>query len=107
VTESSATASSTFSYHWISQDHILRRRRSHPLIAGLGWFADDEGAIDISVKIAGKSRDEARFFGLVETLGAAAVPALTRLLEKMSPARVSDRPHAHFFQWHRENCFKQ
>lgn len=49
---------------------------------GLGWFADDEGAIKLSVKIAGVSHDEKRFFGLVEKLGAAAVPALTRLVAK-------------------------
>lgn len=24
-----------------------------------------------------------------------------------SPARQGDRPHPHFLQWHRENCFKQ
>ena len=25
----------------------------------------------------------------------------------ISPRRASDRPHPHFLQWHRENCFKQ
>ena len=49
---------------------------------GLGWFADEEGAIKLSVKIAGTSYDEKRFFGLVEKFGSAAVPALTRLLAK-------------------------
>ncbi|HEX4158039.1 MAG TPA: hypothetical protein VHY79_06160 [Rhizomicrobium sp.] len=49
---------------------------------GLGWFADEEGAIKLSVKIAGTSYDEKRFFGLVEKLGSAAAPALTHLLVK-------------------------
>jgi hypothetical protein len=49
---------------------------------GLGWFADNEGAMKVSVKIAGVSYNEKRFFGLVEKLGSAAVPALTRLLSK-------------------------
>jgi hypothetical protein len=49
---------------------------------GLGWFADDDGVVKVSVKIAGESCDEKRFFGLVEKLGGAAVPALTRLLAK-------------------------
>ena len=49
---------------------------------GLGWFADEEGAIKLSVKIESISYDEKRFFGLVEKLGVAAVPALTRLLVK-------------------------
>lgn len=49
---------------------------------GLGWFADEEGAIKVSVKIASLSYDEKRFFGLVEKVGAAAAPALTRLLAK-------------------------
>lgn len=25
----------------------------------------------------------------------------------LAPRRVSDRPHPHFLEWHRENCFKQ
>jgi putative restriction endonuclease len=25
----------------------------------------------------------------------------------LAPIRASDRPHPHFLQWHRENCFKQ
>ena len=49
---------------------------------GLGWFADEAGAIKLSVKIASVSYDEKRFFGLVEKLGAAAAPALARLLAK-------------------------
>jgi hypothetical protein len=49
---------------------------------GLGWFADEDRVIKVSVKIAGTSYDEKRFFGLVEELGSAAVPALTRLLAK-------------------------
>jgi hypothetical protein len=36
----------------------------------------------VSVKIASISYDEKRFFGLVEKLGSAAVPALARLLAK-------------------------
>ena len=24
-----------------------------------------------------------------------------------APSRVSESPHPHFLQWHRENCFKQ
>ena len=49
---------------------------------GLAWFADDEEIIKISIKIAGVSCNEKRFFGLVEKLGSTAVPALTRLLAK-------------------------
>ena len=25
----------------------------------------------------------------------------------IAPQRPSQRPHPHFLQWHRENCFKQ
>ena len=49
---------------------------------GLAWFADESGIIKLSVKIDGVTYDEKRFFGLVEKLGSAAAPALTRLLAK-------------------------
>jgi hypothetical protein len=49
---------------------------------GLAWFADESGIIKLSVKIDGVTYDEKRFFGLVEKLGSAAVPALTGLLAK-------------------------
>jgi putative restriction endonuclease len=25
----------------------------------------------------------------------------------LTPERLSDRPHPHFLQWHREHCYKQ
>ena len=31
---------------------------------------------------------------------------INRSGQAFAPARVSDRPHPHFLQWHRENCFK-
>jgi hypothetical protein len=49
---------------------------------GLAWFADESGIIKLSVNIGGVTYDEKRFFGLVETLGFAAAPALTGLLAK-------------------------
>lgn len=49
---------------------------------GLGWFADEQGTIKVSIKIGDSACHEKRFFGLVENLGIAAAPALKRLLAK-------------------------
>ena len=32
---------------------------------------------------------------------------INRSGQALPPQRLSDRPHPHFLQWHRENCFKQ
>jgi putative restriction endonuclease len=32
---------------------------------------------------------------------------INRTGRALEPRRLSDRPHPHFLQWHREHCFKQ
>jgi hypothetical protein len=49
---------------------------------GLGWYADDQGRVTLSVKIGDTGYSDNRFFALVETLGAALAPALTRLVRR-------------------------
>jgi hypothetical protein len=49
---------------------------------GLGWYADDQGRVTLSVTIGDAAYSENRFFALVETLGAAVAPALTRLVRR-------------------------
>ena len=49
---------------------------------GLKSYADDDGVLQLRIDVAGERLDEARFFARVESLGAAAAPALNRLIDK-------------------------
>jgi putative restriction endonuclease len=58
---------------------------------GLISFSDD-----LDILVSRQANDPESIRGLINKTGRAIVPL-----------RPSARPHPHFLQWHRENCFKQ
>lgn len=58
---------------------------------GLISFADD-----LQILVSRQANDPDGIYAIINKSGFA-----------IRPAREADRPHPHFLQWHRENCFKQ
>ncbi|MFA5964668.1 MAG: HNH endonuclease [Sphingomonas sp.] len=68
-------------------------------LSGTAHWMFDRGLIsladDMSIMISRQVNDPASIRAIVNPTG-----------RVLLPARLSDRPHPHFVQWHRENCFK-
>lgn len=68
-------------------------------LSGTAHWMFDRGLIGISdeleILVSRHANDPDSIHGLINKTGRAIVPMKT-----------SDRPHPHFLQWHRENCFK-
>jgi putative restriction endonuclease len=69
-------------------------------LSGTAHWMFDRGLIslsdDLDILISRHVNDTENVKSFINATGRAAMPA-----------RLSDRPHPHFLQWHRENCFKQ
>lgn len=69
-------------------------------LSGTAHWMFDRGLIslsdDLDIMISRQANDPDSIRGLVNKTGRAIVPS-----------RSFERPHPHFLQWHRENCFKQ
>ncbi|MCJ7997494.1 HNH endonuclease [Rhizobium cremeum] len=68
-------------------------------LSGTAHWMFDRGLIGLSdeleILISRQANDPASIQGLINKTGRAIVPS-----------RTFERPHPHFLQWHRENCFK-
>lgn len=69
-------------------------------LSGTAHWMFDRGLIslaeDLSILVSRQVNDRDSLAGLLNRSGKA-----------LAPARLSDRPHPSFLQWHRETCFKQ
>jgi putative restriction endonuclease len=69
-------------------------------LSGTAHWMFDRGLIslgdDLQILISRQVNDIDSVRGIINKSGFA-----------ISPQRTADRPHPHFLQWHRENCFKQ
>jgi len=69
-------------------------------LSGTAHWMFDRGLInfadDLRILVSRQTNDPESIRSLINKSGLA-----------LHPTRVSDRPHPHFLQWHRENCFKQ
>jgi putative restriction endonuclease len=69
-------------------------------LSGTAHWMFDRGLIslsdDLDIVVSRQANDPESIRGLINKTGRAIVPL-----------RLSARPHPHFLQWHRENCFKQ
>jgi len=69
-------------------------------LSGTAHWMFDRGLIslsdDLDILVSRQANDPESIRGLINKTGRAIVPL-----------RPSARPHRHFLQWHRENCFKQ
>lgn len=69
-------------------------------LSGTAHWMFDRGLIslsdDLNILVSRHANDPDSIHGLINKTGRAIVPA-----------KISDRPHPHFLQWHRQNCFKQ
>ncbi|GES53251.1 hypothetical protein Rhsp01_58670 [Rhizobium sp. NBRC 114257] len=69
-------------------------------LSGTAHWMFDRGLIslsdDLDILVSRQANDPESIRGLISKTGRAIVPL-----------RPSARPHPHFLQWHRENCFKQ
>lgn len=69
-------------------------------LSGTAHWMFDRGLIslsdDLNILVSRHANDPDSIHGLINKTGMAIVPA-----------KISDRPHPHFLQWHRQNCFKQ
>ena len=68
-------------------------------LSGTAHWMFDRGLIsladDLEILISRQTNDPESIRSIINKSGRA-----------LHPRRVSDRPHPHFLQWHRENCFK-
>jgi putative restriction endonuclease len=68
-------------------------------LSGTAHWMFDRGLIsladDLEILVSRQTNDPESIRSIINKSGRA-----------LQPTRVSDRPHAHFLQWHRENCFK-
>jgi putative restriction endonuclease len=69
-------------------------------LSGTAHWMFDRGLIsladDLEILISRQTNDPESIRSIINKSGRA-----------LRPVRVSDRPHLHFLQWHRENCFKR
>jgi putative restriction endonuclease len=69
-------------------------------LSGTAHWMFDRGLIGLSnnleILISRQANDQESIRELINETGRA-----------LAPIRPADRPHPHFLQWHRENCFKQ
>jgi putative restriction endonuclease len=69
-------------------------------LSGTAHWMFDRGLIsladDLEILISRHTNDQDGVRSIINKTGRA-----------LAPQRVSDRPHPHFLQWHREHCFKQ
>lgn len=69
-------------------------------LSGTAHWMFDRGLIslsnDLEILVSRQSNDPDEIRTFINKSGRA-----------ITPDRVSERPHPHFLQWHRENCFKQ
>lgn len=69
-------------------------------LSGTAHWMFDRGLIslsdDLEILISRQTNDPDSVRSIINKSG-----------RSLHPARISDRPHPHFLQWHRENCFKQ
>jgi putative restriction endonuclease len=68
-------------------------------LSGTAHWMFDRGLIGISdeleILVSRHANDPDSIHGLINKTGRA-----------IAPSKTSDRPHPHFLQWHRDNCFK-
>jgi putative restriction endonuclease len=69
-------------------------------LSGTAHWMFDRGLIslsdDLEILVSRQANDQEAVRGLINRTGHA-----------LAPRRKFERPHPHFLQWHRENCFKQ
>lgn len=69
-------------------------------LSGTAHWMFDRGLIglsnDLEILVSRQANDRESILGLINQTGRA-----------IPPLRSGDRPHPHFLQWHRDNCFKQ
>jgi putative restriction endonuclease len=69
-------------------------------LSGTAHWMFDRGLIgladDLEILISRQTNDPEGIRSIINKSGRA-----------LGPRRLSDRPHPHFLEWHRENCFKQ
>jgi len=69
-------------------------------LSGTAHWMFDRGLIglsdDLEILVSRQANDRESILELINETGRA-----------YPPSRLRDRPHPHFLQWHRENCFKQ
>ncbi len=69
-------------------------------LSGTAHWMFDRGLIsladDLEILVSRQVNDQEGVRAMINRSGRA-----------LAPQRLSDRPHPHFLQWHRENCFKQ
>lgn len=69
-------------------------------LSGTAHWMFDRGLIsltdDLEIVISRQVNDQEGVRAMVNRTGCA-----------LTPQRISQRPHPHFLQWHREHCFKQ
>lgn len=74
--------------------------RSGLALSGTAHWMFDRGLIslsdDLDILISRQANDADGIRSFINRTGRA-----------FPPLRAHDRPHPHFLQWHRENCFKQ
>jgi putative restriction endonuclease len=69
-------------------------------LSGTAHWMFDRGLIslsdDLEILISRQANDPEGVRSFINKIGRA-----------LPPQRPTDRPHPHYLQWHRENCFKQ